>query len=343
MEIKLTQYSKSAGCGCKIAPSNLEEILKTADTQNLFPGLIVGNETKDDAAIMEINEQQCLISTADFFMPIVDDAFDFGRISAANAISDVYAMGGKPIMALGILGWPVEKIPLQEARRVMEGAREICLSAKIPLAGGHSIDSPEPFFGLSVNGIIQKNEIKKNTGSKIGDVLYLSKKLGSGILATAIKRGLLGKEHYQELLQSLCTLNFAGEKLGKLEYVHAITDITGFGFIGHLAEMLQEDGIAAEIEYKSLPKFSAVEEYMSKFIYPDNTTRNYNTFKNWVEGMDGLEFLLLCDPQTNGGLLVSVNENNTQDFEKEMKSIEVEFTRIGKIIENRNKKIKILQ
>lgn len=341
MNVKLTEFSKSAGCGCKIAPAVLEEILKTNSAEPVFSQLLVGNETRDDAAIFQLNEEDCIISTNDFFMPIVDDAFDFGQIAAANAISDVYAMGGVPIMALGILGWPVESIPLSEAKRVMEGAKSICLSAGIPLAGGHSIDSKEPFFGLAVTGQIKKSYIKKNTGSKPGDYLYLSKKLGSGILASAFKRGQLKEEEYQELLNTMTDLNKSGSYLSQFPYVHAMTDVTGFGLLGHLLEMLQ-DTHSAEINYAALPKLKGVEDYMSKFIYPDNTTRNYNAVKEKVEGLNGIEFLLLCDPQTSGGLLVSVSEEKKNNFENEVENLSTEFICIGRIRNKTNYSIRII-
>ena len=235
-QIKLTQFSKGGGCGCKIAPSVLQQILST-EKKDLFANLLVGNESTDDAAVYQLNEDIAVISTTDFFVPIVDDAFDFGRIAAANAISDVYAMGGKPLMAIAILGWPVDKLSVEEAQKVLEGGRNICAEAGIPLAGGHTIDTSEPIFGLAVTGTVHPSQIKKNNTAQEGDHLFLTKSVGVGVLSTALKRGLLKDEHYKILLQQMRSLNKVGEELGKLESVHAMTDVTGFGLLGHLIEM----------------------------------------------------------------------------------------------------------
>lgn len=314
-DIKLTQYSKAAGCGCKIAPEALQQILSglcSVPSKNL----LVGNESNDDAAVYDIGNGQCVISTTDFFMPIVDDGFDFGKIAAANSISDVYAMGGRPIMAVAILGWPIEKIAAAEARRVLEGAIEICAKAGIPLSGGHSIDNAEPIFGLAVTGLVQKEHIKKNNTPQNGDLLYLTKALGTGIQATALKRGKLDPRHYPVLLENMTSLNTFGAACGELDYVHAMTDVTGFGLLGHLAEMLEEKKLAAEIEVGKIPLLEGTEQYNKEFIYPDNTTRNYNAVKEKVKWLGGLEFITLCDPQTSGGLLISVSPNKQNEFEK---------------------------
>ena len=247
MEIKLTQFSKASGCGCKIAPAVLEEILNGCKTDLTYKNLLIGNDTKDDAAIYEIDEHNCIISTTDFFTPIVDNAFDFGKIAACNAISDVYAMGGKPVMAVAILGWPVDKIPASLAQQVIKGAQHICALAGIPLAGGHSVDTQEPLFGLAVTGLVKKEHIKQNNTVKENDVLFLTKPLGIGILSTALKRGLLNDNDYSLLLNETTSLNKIGEKLGALPYVNAMTDVTGFGFIGHLLEMLENSAFSAEI------------------------------------------------------------------------------------------------
>lgn len=329
-EIKLTQFSKGAGCGCKIAPSVLEEIIKT-ESRTLFTQLLVGNETKDDAAVYDTGNGDCIISTTDFFMPIVNDAFDFGRIASANAISDVYAMGGKPVMAIAILGWPIEKLPVELAKNVIDGARVICEEAGIPLAGGHSVDSQEPIFGLSVTGTLKKEHLKRNNTVKNGDSLYLTKPLGVGVMATALKRGLLEQEDYQVLTATMTTLNKIGEQLGKQSYVHALTDVTGFGLIGHLTEMMGDSGLTAKINYKLIPHLKEVEKYTSKFIYPDSTTRNYNTYKEKVKGLDGLEFITLCDPQTSGGLLVAIDPIFEKEAEKLFAANNVKATKIGNI------------
>src|SRR4030095_7079417 len=226
--IRLTQYSHGAGCGCKLAPKVLDEILKSNLAIPDDKNLLVGNSSKDDAAVYDLENGMALISTTDFFMPIVDDAFDFGRIAAANSISDVYAMGGKPILAIAVLGWPVEKIPVELAQKVIDGGRSICNEARIPLAGGHSIDSPEPIFGLAITGIVNKENLKKNNTAEEGDLIFLTKPLGVGILSTAQKRGLLKEEHLQMMIEQMTTLNKTGESLGKIKGLTAMTDVTGF-------------------------------------------------------------------------------------------------------------------
>lgn len=336
--IKLTQYSKAAGCGCKIAPEALQQILSGLQSVP-DKNLLVGNENNDDAAVYDIGNDQCVISTTDFFMPIVDDAFDFGQIAAANSLSDVYAMGGKPIMAIAVLGWPIEKIPTSEAKRVLQGATEICKQAGIPLAGGHSIDSAEPIFGLAVTGIVQKENIKQNNKVKEGDLLYLTKRVGAGILATAQKRGKLADEHYPVLLKSMTMLNTFGAVCGKKNYVHAMTDITGFGLMGHLLEMLEKTGLSAEIENSKVQLLPGTENYIKEYIYPDNTTRNYNAVKDKVSGMNGLEFMTLCDPQTSGGLLIAVSHDDKTAFEKLLAENKQEAFLIGKIVKGKEKMV----
>lgn len=309
-DIKLTQYSRGAGCGCKIAPAVLQEILKTDEVQPLNDRLLVGNSTNDDAAAYDLGNGTALISTTDFFMPVVDSAYDFGRIAAANAISDVYAMGGKPVLAIAILGWPIEKLPASLARQVLEGARNICNEAGIPLAGGHSIDSTEPIFGLSVNGLCKTDHLKRNNTAKAGDLLFLTKPIGSGILSTAQKRGVLKKEDEEDLIKYLAQVNKIGEKLGAISGVRAMTDVTGFGLAGHLTEMANGSDLSAEIFYSGLQVMSGVREYLSQRIVPDATYRNWNAYGsniNFDAGVNVMEaFSLLPDPQTNGGLLIAV-------------------------------------
>ncbi len=345
-DIKLTQYSHGAGCGCKIAPSVLDKILHNTKPFQEFKNLLVGNDTKDDAAVMDIGNGQAIISTTDFFMPIVDDAFDFGRIASANAISDIYAMGGKPLMAVAILGWPVEKIPAELAAKVLEGSREICKQAGIPLAGGHSIDSPEPIFGLAVTGIMPISQLKKNSTAQEGDLLFLTKPIGTGIMGTALKRGLLKEEDYPNWVDTMCRLNTLGEKLGKMEGVNALTDVTGFGLVGHLIEMAEGSGLSAEISNSLVPLLNGIEKYTAQFCFPDNTTRNLNSYKDKVAGMDGLEFITLCDPQTSGGLLVSVAPNAVSKYIDLIKSegySDIYFKPIGKMVLKQEKVVTILQ
>lgn len=316
-EIKLTQFSHGAGCGCKIAPQILEQILQSNSSLPNDKKLLVGNSSKDDAAVYDLGNGTALISTTDFFMPIVDDAADFGKIASANAISDVYAMGGKPLLAVAILGWPVEKLPVGLAQKVLEGAREICLQAGIPLAGGHSIDSTEPIFGLAVTGIVDIKNLKQNNTAKEGDYLFLTKPIGVGILATAQKRGLLSDELLQLLTTQLTSLNSIGEQLGKLNSVTAITDVTGFGLLGHLIEMAEGSNLSAEIYYNKLPIIEGATEFLKQRIVPDATYRNWNSYSKKVsfdKGVNVLEaFNLLPDPQTNGGLLIAVKDDAIEE------------------------------
>lgn len=323
-DIKLTSYSKGGGCGCKIAPSVLQQIVQMPAVQP-FSDLLVGHESNDDAAVYQINEQEAIISTTDFFLPIVDDAFDFGRIAAANAISDVYAMGGSPIMAIAILGWPVEKIPAEIARMVLEGGRSICQEAGIPLAGGHTIDSIDPIFGLAVTGKVHISHLKKNNTAKEGDLIFLTKPLGVGILSTAQKRGVLTAEHYKILIRQMTTLNKAGEILGKETAVHAMTDVTGFGFLGHLAEMTEGSGLSAEVHYSMLPKIEALDDYLKLKTIPDATSRNWNSYSKKIrfeKGVNVMEaFNLLPDPQTNGGLMIAVSAHEVDHIKTLFESI----------------------
>jgi selenide, water dikinase len=317
--IRLTQYSHGAGCGCKIAPKVLDEILKSNIALPDNKNLLVGNSSKDDAAAYDLGNGMALISTTDFFMPIVDDAFDFGRIAAANSISDVYAMGGKPLMAIAILGWPVEKLSPEIAQRVIEGGRTICAEAGIPLAGGHSIDSPEPIFGLAVTGIVPIENLKRNNTAQDGDLLFITKPLGVGILSTAQKRGLLKEEHLPAMINQLTSLNKIGEELGKIKGITAMTDVTGFGLLGHLIEMAEGSGLSAEIYYDKLPVAAGVKEYISQRIFPDATTRNWSSYSDKIKfekGVNVMEaFTLLPDPQTNGGLLISVKQESVTAIE----------------------------
>jgi selenide, water dikinase len=311
--IRLTQYSHGAGCSCKIAPKVLDEILKSNISIPESKNLLVGNSSKDDAAVYDLENGMALISTTDFFMPIVDDAFDFGRIAAANSISDVYAMGGKPLLAIAVLGWPVEKLPVELAQKVIDGGKTICIEAGIPLAGGHSIDSPEPIFGLAVTGIVNKENLKKNNTAEKDNLIFLTKPLGVGILSTAQKRELLKEEYLQLMIKQMTSLNKIGEELGRIKGVAAMTDITGFGLLGHLIEMAEGSGLSAEVFYNKIPVIDGVKDFIKRRIFPDANTRNWNSYHDKVrfeKGVDVMEaFTLLPDPQTNGGLLISVKEN----------------------------------
>ncbi len=308
-KIKLTQFSHGAGCGCKISPSVLDSILSAAGkSEDLYPNLLVGNEERDDAAVLDLGDGTAVISTTDFFMPIVDDPETFGRIAATNAISDVYAMGGTPLMAIAILGWPINLLSAEIAGFVVRGAQKACKEAGIPLAGGHSIDSPEPIFGLAVTGSVKLEHIKKNGGAREGDILMLTKPIGTGILSTAQKKGKLLPEHDQLATRVMIRLNSVGEKLGKLVGVHAMTDVTGFGLAGHLIEMCNASQTTALIHFKKLPLIDeAVRYYMDEGCIPGGTQRNFESYGKdlWCSSLD--ERHLVCDPQTSGGLLIAVD------------------------------------
>lgn len=339
--IKLTQFSHGAGCGCKISPAVLDTILHSDAVKTHFPQLLVGYESKDDAAVVDLGGGQCLISTTDFFMPIVDDAFAFGSIASVNAISDVYAMGGKPLVALAILGWPVDKLPPALARQVLDGSRAICNQAGIPLAGGHSIDSPEPIFGLAVTGLVDKRNIKQNCTAKEGDLLYLTKPIGVGMITTAQKRGLAVAEDMEEAIRIMSQLNSAGEKFGELAYVNAMTDVTGFGLLGHLIEVCEGSGLSAELEYEKIPLLKNLENYVAKMIYPDNTMRNWSGYQSKVHGIGGESLLTLCDPQTSGGLLVCIEKGHKRDFESHLISMGLPIHEVGFLVQKREQVVYI--
>jgi selenide,water dikinase len=306
MEYKLTQYSHGAGCGCKIAPAVLDQMLHTSIAQPQHPNLLVGNASRDDAAVYDIGGGQAVISTTDFFMPIVDDAYDFGRIASANAISDVYAMGGRPLLAIAVLGWPVDKLPPEVARRVLEGARSICAEAGIPLAGGHSIDSPEPIFGLAVTGIVEIKDLKQNDTATAGSELFLTKPLGVGIMTTAQKKGILRDEDASIAPAQMMQLNKIGAELSKLPAVTALTDVTGFGLLGHLAEVCEGSGLTAEIDFTKVPRIEAAKVYLEQGSVPGGTGRNWASYGHKIGPVTDEQRAWLCDPQTSGGLLVCV-------------------------------------
>jgi selenide,water dikinase len=319
--IRLTTYAHAAGCGCKIAPAVLNEILGDAVQQTDFKELLVGNEHKDDAAVWNIGNGQSIINTVDFFMPIVDDPYDFGRIAAANAISDVYAMGGKPLFANAILGWPIDTLPLEAAKSVLAGARQICKEAGIPIAGGHSVDTKEPMFGLSVSGIVQSAEIKRNHTAQAGDLLFLTKALGTGIAATAQKRNISNDIALNAAIESMCQLNKIGAVISTYNWVHAMTDITGFGLIGHLIEMCEGSKLTARLYTNKIKSIAGVDELLAQNCIPDNTYRNWNAYEKKVSGMSSMrDFQLLNDPQTSGGLLIAVNPSHQESIQELLKA-----------------------
>ncbi|MBE0506099.1 MAG: selenide, water dikinase SelD [Marinospirillum sp.] len=304
--IRLTQYSHGAGCGCKISPKVLDTILAAAGSQTADPRLWVGNASRDDAAVFELNAEQGVVSTTDFFMPIVDDPFDFGRIAATNAISDIYAMGATPLMAIAILGWPVSLLPAEVAGEVVRGARSVCDAAQIALAGGHSIDAPEPIFGLAVTGLVQKTQLKRNDTAKAGDRLYLTKPLGIGILTTAEKQNKLLPQDVGVACDLMCTLNKIGSELAKLPGVSAMTDVTGFGLLGHLVEMADGSGLTALINDATVPRIPSADFYLAQGCVPGGTDRNFDSYGHRIAPLSNSQRQLLCDPQTSGGLLVAV-------------------------------------
>lgn len=305
--IRLTQFSHGAGCGCKISPKILDEILKSNLALPDNKNLLVGNNSKDDAAVYDLGNGTALISTTDFFMPIVDDPFEFGRIASANAISDVYAMGGKPIVAIAILGWPINVLPPTIAQKVIEGSRSICKEAGIPLAGGHSIDSQEPIFGLAVSGLVDIKNIKQNNLAKEGDFLFLTKPLGVGILTTAEKKQILKDEHKGIAARQMMQLNKVGEQLGKMDGVTAMTDVTGFGLLGHLIEMAEGSGLTAEIQFENIPMIiPGLKDYIDQKSIPGGTNRNWDSYGHKIGELSVYQKAILADPQTSGGLLISV-------------------------------------
>lgn len=331
---RLTEWSEGSGCGCKIAPAILDQILSASGSfLQSDPNLLVGNSHKDDAAVYQVSEDLAFINTVDFFTPIVDDPYDFGRISAANALSDVYAMGGKPIFANAILSWPVEKIAPEIAAKVLEGAKSICKQAGIELAGGHSIAAKDPIFGLSVNGIIHPHKIKTNRGAKAGDIIYLTKPIGVGVLATAIKRQKIQEQDYIKLIDTACRLNTIGETLGNHEEVHAMTDVTGFGLLGHLIEMCEGANLSAEIELAYVPLIEGIQDYINQFIFPDNTYRNWNAYSSKTKGVVGMNLVKLCDPQTSGGIMIAVDPTSQKWFEEAMSLQNQVIWKIGRFKE----------
>jgi selenide, water dikinase len=335
-QIKLTQYSHGAGCGCKISPAILDKILKSEQTISKYPSLLVGNESKDDAAVYDPGDGNCIISTTDFFMPIVDDPETFGGIASVNAISDVYAMGGKPVMAIAILGWPINKIDPDIAKKVLEGSRRVCAAAGIPLAGGHSIDCPEPVFGLAVTGLVRKENVKRNNTATNGSLLYLTKPLGVGIVTTAEKKGIVNREHLATAIQTMLSLNTLGADLGEKKYVTALTDVTGFGLLGHLTEVCEGSGLSAEINFDDVPQLQFLHEYIEQKSIPGGTTRNWDSYGHKISGVDERMKAVLADPQTSGGLLIAVEPSAREEFEKMSAARGFDLHPFGKLVKRKD-------
>ncbi len=306
--LRLTSFSHGGGCGCKIAPGVLSQILKSSGGGMIPPQLLVGIETADDAAVWQLNDEQALIATTDFFMPIVDDPFDFGRIAATNAISDVYAMGGTPIMALALVAMPINQLPLETIGRIVEGGQSVCREAGIPIAGGHTIDSVEPIYGLVVMGLVHPKKLRRNADAKAGDVLILGKPLGVGVLSAALKKNQLDAAGYARLIDTTTKLNKPGMRFADMPGVHALTDITGFGLAGHTLELARGAGLAAEIDWSKVPLLGGVAALAADGLVTGASGRNWAGYGSEVRldaGLPAVAKDLASDPQTSGGLLVS--------------------------------------
>ncbi|NDL68034.1 selenide, water dikinase SelD [Anaerotalea alkaliphila] len=331
--VRLTEYSHGAGCGCKIAPSTLETILVSSRPSIPYPQLLVGNSSKDDAAAYDLGNGTSVLSTTDFFMPIVDDPFTFGRIAATNAISDIYAMGGNPLMAIAILGWPIQKLPPEVAGQVVDGGRSVCEAAGIPLAGGHSIDSPEPIFGLAVTGLVENSRLKQNNSAVPGCDIFLTKPLGIGILTTAQKRKKIEPGHIEPAIQAMCTLNSIGAEISRLEGVEALTDVTGFGLLGHLGEICEGSGISSRIFYDKVPFLPNTRKYLEMGCIPGGTRNNFKSYGHHIGPMTEEQQVLLCDAQTSGGLLAVVRKEHVPAFLTCTKAHGLELEAIGETME----------
>nr|WP_212758319.1 selenide, water dikinase SelD [Usitatibacter palustris] len=316
MQVRLTQFSHGGGCGCKIAPGVLEKILAKGAAGIVPADLLVGIETSDDAAVYRINDHQAIVATTDFFMPIVDDPFDFGAIAATNAISDVYAMGGQPLFALALVGMPVNQLPVEVIRKILEGGESVCARAGIPIAGGHTIDSVEPIYGLVAIGLVDPKNLKRNAGAKPGDDLVLGKPLGVGIYSAALKKGRLDDAGYAAMIASTTKLNTPGTKLGTVAGVTALTDVTGFGLLGHLVEIAKGSKVAASVDWNRLPLLPGVVEFAAEGIVTGASGRNWAGYGDRVKlgaSISEAQKAILTDPQTSGGLLVACSPGSTEE------------------------------
>ena len=314
--VRLTQFSSAAGCGCKLSPAVLSEILKNVSTTQSDSNLLVGNDKRDDAAAVDLGDGRALLSTTDFFTPIVDDAYDFGRIAATNAISDIYAMGGTPQLAIAILGWPIDKLAPEIANQVVQGGRDVCAQLGFPLAGGHSIDAPEPIFGLAVTGTVARAHLKQNDAACADDLLILTKPLGIGIHTTAEKQGKLQAAHRGLATELMCQPNQVGALLAKLDGVHALTDVTGFGLAGHLMEMCRGASLSAILDPAAIPELPGLDEYIAQGCVPGGTQRNFDALEKGLPTLTPRELAVLCDPQTSGGLLIAISADALGDVQK---------------------------
>jgi len=334
--IRMTEYSHGSGCGCKITPALLTKILENNLVAN-DDKLLVGNQNQDDAAVYALDDKTAIISTTDFFMPIVDDPFIFGQIAATNAISDVFAMGGTPLVAVAIFGWPLDKLSVETGRMVIAGGRKACQDVGINLAGGHSIDAPEPIFGLAVTGKVKIKNLKRNNTARVKDWLFLTKPLGVGVLTTAQKKQLVAPVHAKSAEQTMCSPNSIGQDLAKLEGVSSMTDVTGFGLGGHLLEMCESSGLGAEIYYNKLPLLPAVTKYIAKGCVPGGTRRNFSSYGDKISTMTNEQKAIICDPQTSGGLLAAVTSQGLDKFKILCAKHNLVFEAIGRFVPATNK------
>ncbi|MFP6776453.1 MAG: selenide, water dikinase SelD [PS1 clade bacterium] len=333
--VRLTEYSHGQGCGCKISPKTLDAILESSIIEVNDPNLLVGKNDRDDAAVYDLGNGEAIISTTDFFMPIVDDPFTFGRIAATNAISDVYAMGGTPMMAISIFGWPIEKLSEEIAREVIDGGRSVCRDAGIVLAGGHSIDSPEPIFGLAVTGRVQISYLKENSKARVGDKIFLTKPIGIGILTTAQKQNKIMDKDRVRAVNTMCQLNSVGPKVARIDGVNAITDVTGFGLAGHLLEVCVGSNVAATVDYDSIPILPNTVKYLNQGCSPGGARRNFESYGSNINKLSPHRRSIVCDPQTSGGLLICISKRAEREFMELMLDSGLSSTPIGEIIERR--------
>lgn len=339
-QFRLTQFAKASGCGCKIQPAVLKEML-TGISVGSLGNLLVGNDSSDDCSVMDLGDGKYLLQTVDFFTPLVDDAFIFGKAAATNALSDIWAMGGNPIMANAILGWPIDVLPMELAQQVIQGGVEACKEAGIVISGGHSIDSPEPMFGLSVTGLVDANRLKTNSRATVGDCIFITKPLGIGMLAAAHKRGLSSSEQNSELYRWITQSNYIGGKISELSGVHAVTDVTGFGLLGHALEICHASGVSMHLDASLLPKISEAIPLANQFVLPDNAMRNWNAYQHQIDLQNQDAFSWLVDPQTSGGLLVTVKPEQVSDFLKCCNQNDTEVWQIGSVIPQSEKGIVI--
>jgi len=344
-QVRLTSLAHGGGCGCKLAPNVLQQLLADQPAMAAYKQLLVGTDTADDAAVWQHDENTCIIATTDFFMPMVDDPFDFGRIAATNAISDVYAMGGKPVMALAVLGMPVDKIPIEMVREILKGGASVCATAGIPVAGGHSIDCPEPVYGLAVIGVCRPEQVRRNADAKAGDALILTKAIGVGIYSAAIKKGVLPPAGYTEMIASTTLLNKIGAELAEDKDVHAITDVTGFGILGHGLEMARGSGLTLNIKASEVPLLAQAEKLVQEGHVTGASHRNWASYGENVvlpEGIPDWRRHLLTDPQTSGGLLVACAPGRANDLVAKIKAAGYPAVRVVGTAEAGEAKVRVV-